>query len=273
MLNRVPSLNRTAPALLALTAAMSSVGASAAVSVIHVTDSVFEQLVGENPLFAATGRFGDSLTAQVQRNASAHETASVPGAVNPQSSTRARAAVDTANPVGAALRSGDFELGLGYSLAEPATTRNFQWTNENPQSFSFEYDAETNKFSYALGGQTLKYASSSPYSFSDMYIRAHAVGENETFVRNLTLNGQSIGSVFSAGGGADILRVQGLDFSHDFTLTGQAMLTWLGQPRPDDLGFQFAFGQVLAVPEPSEAMMLVFGIACVAGFARLRKNQ
>jgi hypothetical protein len=222
-----------------------SLSAGAAVTSAHITDSQLMTLIGGGSVFGATGQLGDLMVS----DGSPSNTASEPS-FN--------------------LRSGDFELGLGYSLSEPSSTRDFVWTTGKTETFSVAYDADASKFSYSLGDKTMKYQASQPYGFTDLVVRAYARNTNESFVSDLTLNGQKLGSTFSDGGGADLLRVSGFDWSQSFSVTGKVALGWDGAAKGQDAGFQLQFIQ--AVPEPSKVAMLAAGIACIAGWARLRKR-
>ena len=206
------------------------------VSALHITESDLQSLLGTNTVFSAVGKVGDAAGASGRGAASSPDQ--------------------------------PFELGLGYSTEEPASTRNFNWKNSGTETFWFNYDANNNKISYSLGGETMKYMASQPYGFSDLFVRTYAANSNESFLSNLTLNGQSLGSAYSNGGGSDILRIKGLDFSHSFSLTGNAMLTWEGLVKPNDAGFQLQFVQ--AVPEPAEFLMLLAGLGVVTAVSRLR---
>ena len=222
----------------------------------HVTDSQLISLVGSGSVFAATGQLGDAIDS----------TPSTTGGVSGKSSS-----LLSNGTVHAATTGNVFELGLGYTISEPASTRQFGWNNAETETFWLNFDADNKKITYSLGGETMKYMASESFGFSDLFIRAHASNENESFLSNLMINGSNIGSAYSNGGGADVLHVNGLDFSRSFSLTGNAMLTWQGPFNPQDAGFSLQFIQ--AVPEPAEALMLLAGIAVIGTFSRLRRNH
>lgn len=223
---------------------------------IHVTDSQLNSLIGDSTVFAATGQLGDGIDSSVSTTS---------GAVSQLSSNMSNGSTQ------AATSGNAFELGLGYTINEPASTRQFNWTNAATETFWLNYDAQNSKVTYSLGGKTMKYIASQSLGFSDLFIRTYATNDNESFLSNLMVNGASIGSAYSNGGGADVLRVNGLDFSHSFSLTGNAMLAWQGTVNPSDAGFQLQFIQ--AVPEPAQVLMLLAGIAVIGTFSRLRKNH
>ena len=223
---------------------------------IHITDSQLSSLIGNGPVFAASGQLGDAIDAT---------TATRSGNGNRTSGLLSSGAVQ------AATTGNAFELGLGYTLPEPASTRQFGWTNGDTETFWLNYDVENSKITYSLGGKTMKYIASQSFGFEDLFIRAHANNENESFLSDLMLNGSSVGSAYSNGGGADVLHVAGLDFSRSFSLTGNAMLAWNGPIESQDAGFSLQFVQ--AVPEPAEALMLLAGLAVVGTLSRLRRNQ
>ena len=210
---------------------------SSALTVTHVSDSTLAQLIGGDAPFAASGRIGD--------------VAEAPAAL--------------ATPGG-----GNFELGLGFTMDEPSTTRDFAWSNGVDQTFSLAYDASAKKFTYTVGDTTLKYRGSQDFPFTDLVLRANASDTNESFVSNVQVNGQAIGSVFSGGGGADVLRIAGIDMTQNLTVTGNASLTWAGVPANNALGFNLALVQ--AVPEPSQFMMLAVGTVLLGGLAYWRKD-
>ena len=223
---------------------------------IHVTDSQLNSLIGDSTIFAATGQLGDGI------DSSASTASSVASRLS---------SVMSNGTVQAATSRNAFELGLGYTINEPASTRQFNWTNAATETFWLNYDAENSKVTYSLGGKTMKYIASQSLGFSDLFIRTYATNDNESFLSNLMINGSSIGSAYSNGGGADVLRVNGLDFSHSFSLTGNAMLAWQGAVNPNDAGFQLQFIQ--AVPEPAQVLMLLAGIGVIGSFSRLRRNH
>lgn len=223
---------------------------------IHISDSQLSALIGNSAVFAASGLLGDAIDPTlVTRNGNGNRTSGLLSSGAVQAATTGNAA----------------ELGLGYTLPEPASTRQFGWTNGDTETFWLNYDAENTKITYSLGGKTMKYIASQSFGFEDLYIRVHANNENESFLSDLMLNGTSIGSAYSNGGGTDVLQVNGLDFSRSFSLTGNAMLAWNGPIESQDAGFSIQFIQ--AVPEPAEALMLLAGLAVVGTLSRLRRNQ
>lgn len=222
----------------------------------HITDSQLTSLIGNGSVFAASGQLGDAI------DPTPSSAGGVSGKLSSLLSNGAVFAASTGNA---------FELGLGYTISEPASTRQFDWNNAETETFWLNFDADNNKITYSLGGETMKYMASESFGFSDLFIRAHASNENESFLSNLMINGSSIGSAYSNGGGVDVLHVNGLDFSRNFSLTGNAMLAWQGPFNPQDAGFSLQFIQ--AVPEPAEALMLLAGIAVIGMFSRLRRNH
>ena len=239
-----------------LALSLQSHAADSSPNAIHITDSQLSSLIGSSAVFAASGELGDAIDATaVTRSGSGNRTSGLLSSGAVQAATTGNA----------------FELGLGYTLPEPASTRQFGWTNGDTETFWLNYEADKNKISYSLGGKTMKYVASQSLGFEDLYIRVHANNENESFLSDLMLNGTSIGSAYSNGGGADVLHVDGLDFSKSFSLTGNAMLAWNGPIASQDAGFSLQFIQ--AVPEPAEALMLLAGLAVIGTFSRLRRNQ
>lgn len=222
---------------------------------IHISDSQLIELVGSNSVFAATGEIGDAIDS----------TKSTGG-----NSNGSLASLLSNGTVQAATSGNTHELGLGYSLSEPASTRQFQWDNGETETFWLNYEADSSKITYSLGGKTMKYVASQTFNFNDLVIRAQANNENESFLSNLMLNGMSLGSAFSNGGGSDVLRVNGLDFSQSFSLTGNAMLSWQGAIAAQDAGFSLQFVQ--AVPEPAQVLMLLAGLGVIGTFFKLRRN-
>lgn len=222
----------------------------------HITDSQLTNLIGSGTVFAATGELGDAI------DSAASTAGNSGGRLSSMLSNGAVQAATTGNAP---------ELGLGYTISEPSSTRQFDWSNGKTETFWLNYDADNSKITYSLGGKTMKYLASESFGFSDLFIRTQANNENESFLSELMINGNSIGSAYSNGGGADVLRVNGLNFSQNFSLTGNAMLAWQGAVDQQDAGFSLQFIQ--AVPEPAQVLMLLAGFAVIGTFSKLRRNQ
>lgn len=257
---KFPLSTRCLVVLASLSSSIVSLNVSAAegdpLNAAHITDSQLTSLIGSGSVFAASGQLGDAVD----------PTPTSAGGVSGKLSS-----LLSNGSVYAATTGNAFELGLGYTITEPASTRQFAWNNAETETFWLNFDADNKKITYSLGGETMKYMASESFGFSDLLIRAHASNENESFLSNLMINGSNIGSAYSNGGGADVLHVDGLDFSRSFSLTGNAMLAWQGPFNPQDAGFSLQFIQ--AVPEPAEALMLLAGIAVIGTFSRLRRNH
>ncbi len=259
-MKKLSASTRCLVVLAGLSGSVLSLSANAAevsqLNAVHITDSQLTSLIGSSAVFAAMGQLGDAIDS----------TASTGGGPGTRlSSLLANGSVQ------AAATGNAHELGLGYALSEPASTRQFDWGNGNTETFWLNFDADNSKITYSLGGKTMKYMAPEPFGFSDLVIRTQANNENESFLSDLMINGTSIGSTYSNGGGADVLHVNGLDFSRSFSLIGNAMLAWQGALADQDAGFSLQFIQ--AVPEPAQVLMLLAGIAVIGTFSRLRKNQ
>ena len=125
--------------LAGLSGSVLSLSANAAevsqLNAVHITDSQLTSLIGSSAVFAAMGQLGDAIDS----------TASTGGGPGTRlSSLLANGSVQ------AAATGNAHELGLGYTLSEPASTRHFDWGNGNTETFWLNFDPENSKITYSL---------------------------------------------------------------------------------------------------------------------------
>lgn len=145
-----------------------------------------------------------------------------------------------------------FELDLGPDTGAPAVTRNYGWVSSQVEPFSIVYDQGASLVTFTLGGQVLQYAPL--IAFEEVFVRARATEPGTTVsVSNLVLDGVPVGDGVSAtGDGLDILRISGGVLVDGFTLTGDAVLAWVGAPPTQSrLAFQIKVGSPAPVPVES----------------------
>jgi hypothetical protein len=166
----------------------------------------------------------------------------------------------------------------------PISTADFDWQPNVAQAFQLTYDKASNLATYTVGGSTMNYSPTNP--FTDLFIRTRSVvaGSNIT-IDNLMLNGQSIMDSSHADGSTantlDYLRIGGLS-NDSFTLTGNTTMNWLGNPQvladltaphQSQLAFQIkAVSVATSVPEPASMSLMSVGVGVLAMYSRRRKH-
>lgn len=156
---------------------------------------------------------------------------------------------------------------------------NFVWTSDTPVAFTIDYQAANGgTLTYTLGGQiisstNLTEASRFPNGLNALYIRTRSNNvEDSVSLSNLSISHSSetfnyVSSLGSSDGDTvNYLLIS--DIEGDFTLTGNATLSWLtSRPNNSALAFQVKGGNV--VPEP----FTILGSATALGFGTLFKKK
>lgn len=157
---------------------------------------------------------------------------------------------------------------------------NFPWASGQVVPFTVQYEAANGgKVTYTLGGQiisasNLTEASRFPNGLNTLYLRTRSVTDSTATLQNLLITGMPpaySGILSSSGNGSgngdvDYLQITGL--SGDFTLQGEAILSWTGvRPTQSQLAFQVKGGY--AIPEP----LTMLGVGTALGFGTFFKQQ
>ncbi len=140
-----------------------------------------------------------------------------------------------------------FELDLGFDTGAPYATAQYDWESGKVEPFELIYNSTTGEVEYSLGGITLHYTT--PYfDFDQIFIRTRAVNEGTTVtVSDILLDCESVNdqSSASSGDGLDILWILGAELNDGFTLSGNAVLEWAGDPPTQSrLAFQIKVGKL-----------------------------
>lgn len=189
--------------------------------------------------------------------------------------------------IGNAATNGTHELDLGKTTNGPFVPDNSADKTQNvakqqglssgtSYSFTIVYNPTTPLVTYTFGSTVMEYI---PTGLVDaLLIRGRspvsATGAPNVYsmaLNNLKIDGNLLGQNILANSatatGVDILLVSGSELSDGFTLTGDAVFSWLGTtPTNSALAFQIKADTV--VPEPS-----ALGALSAAGLMALRRRR
>lgn len=156
----------------------------------------------------------------------------------------------------------------------PATGE-FSWENGLIVPFTMSYSPSNGgTLTYTLGGQTITSSnltepSRFPNGINTLYLRTRSTDNSALTLKNLVVDGTNLSDLVSSSTGdgeVDYLQVSELD--GDFTLTGEATLSWFGTPPTQSaLAFQVKGGYG-AVPEP----LTLLGVGTALGFGTFFKR-
>ncbi|MBS0015367.1 MAG: PEP-CTERM sorting domain-containing protein [Arthrospira sp. SH-MAG29] len=156
---------------------------------------------------------------------------------------------------------------------------NFAWVNN--QAYNFQLSNDGNNWTYSLFDLDNNLLTSVVNTFtapySDIFIRTRAGVGNSMVIDNLSLNGIAVDGRSAVenptdGWGADYLWIG--DVSGPFTLTGQTLMGWQGQPTAlrsalaSQIKVVYIEGETQPVPEPT----LLIGLG-VVGLAMTRLGR
>jgi hypothetical protein len=122
----------------------------------------------------------------------------------------------------------------------------FVWSNGEQQPFSLSYDGSLVK--YTVGDQTLETKSEGFFKNILIYTKA-AEASTSVLLQNLVLTDSyttlSISGIAASSPNNELNIFWIQDIKESFTLTGNAMLSWLNQPQnPANLTYQLQVGNV-----------------------------
>jgi hypothetical protein len=131
-----------------------------------------------------------------------------------------------------------------YTQAE--ANIDFAWSNEENQPFSLIYDGSTVR--YTVGEQTLETKTSGFFKDIFIYLKA-AEDSTSVLLKNLLLTDSdttlSISGIAASSPNQKVTIFGFHDISGGFTLTGNAMLSWLNPPQnAANLTYQIQVGNV-----------------------------
>ncbi len=162
------------------------------------------------------------------------------------------------------LGSGD--LGNGSNRVSQQTT----WTNPGSNAVSFFYDADTNLLGASIGNQTpLSWLISDPGTLDTLQIGvADRTAGAPLLFNNVMLNGDSLGD-FGGTGDWAFWTVSGFDFSQDWVLTGDILLSGPFTGSQELSKIDLVVG-VAAIPEPGSGLVVMLGSLWI--LVRLRRT-
>lgn len=176
-------------------------------------------------------------------------------------------------------QSGNWELGLGDSVGGSSfvsTTGDDPWLNQT-YSFTLTYDAATGRATFQVTGNGFTSTQLiSPdydiegYGFSGITLGLRDRGTTELILSNLFLNGNTIGSSYTATTTYSTVSLYSGPLLTDIILTGQFVMT--GDYVKNGEGTKFDLnltGAAAPVPEPATMLLLGSGLA---GFGAFRKR-
>lgn len=179
-------------------------------------------------------------------------------------------------------RNGTYEIGLhappGFTGARPAgTPGHFVWGNSGGpfQTVGFSLGRVGDTLTFAMGGYTGSYtdAAVGRIGMLGLRLRAPLLDAASTMVSNLVMNGTPLGDFSATGGALRFAVIEG--FSGDFSLTGEAMLSWGSPaiPRNSMLSFQIkALESPVPVPAPASLALLGTGLLGLVALRRRRRG-
>lgn len=164
-------------------------------------------------------------------------------------------------------------IGQTNSDNNTPASANFSWVSGQVVPFTMNYSPLNNgTLTYTLGGQTitssnLTESSRFPNGINTLYLRTRSADNSSLTLQNLVVDGTPLTNLFSTGNNVvDYLQVSELD--GNFTLTGEAILSWTGEaPTRSALAFQVKGGYG-AVPEP----LTLLGVGTALGFSTFFKR-
>lgn len=175
---------------------------------------------------------------------------------------------------------GERELGINTATGANVEAGDLAWGNGILYDFSLIYDGS--KVTYELDGQTL-ISNKFDGSVNSIFLRTFAQKDktsnsnNEVTLKDLVFNGQSIGSLSSAGGeNEDVDYLQLKDISAPFTLTGKTSMSWTdNNPMRSNLAFQIKVGNSTpaSVPEPGTIGAIFITGMSGLGLSKKKKKE
>lgn len=174
--------------------------------------------------------------------------------------------------------SGDRELGINQANGStfPGAEEDVAWVSGTSYAFSFAYDQLASEFTLDVGGTIIDAAAPSLAGANALFIRTRDKNAtNFIALTNLQLNGHPVPNTGALGGfssAVEYVEVSGIDFTADWSLTGDVTFTFTSGPdgaRGSSPAAQFKLTQVEPIPLPAAGWLLIAG---VGGLAALRRR-
>lgn len=194
------------------------------------------------------------------------------------------------------LRSGDgagraqTEIYIQSPPGNPVDAVNFGWGNGTVYGFLFDYKADGQVLSLSLDGQSALTSSVSGIDLSaveSMFIRVREPATGTVRLTDMALNGTALPDLApvasGSGSGPGYLQVGGIDWSADWSLTGDMAFTWTTPniPGGSNLNVNFKLtdlvmpgdngGQPGVIPLPAAGWLLLSGLAGLGWVGRRRR--
>ena len=181
---------------------------------------------------------------------------------------------------------GDWEVAIQNPPGSPVDKKNLAWTNGATYGFTFSYSQGSGDLALSVTGPEGTGVTSSTSLGADglaemnrLFIRTRSDGpEDRIEFFDLELDGQSIGNLTYRGPGsanAAYLDITGFDFSGDWRLAGDVVLTWSGDAIPlrSALDANFKLTETTStVPLPAAGWMLLGGLGAIGVLASRRRG-